>query len=280
MVGQWEKIASSVEPVTVSVFLLAYNQESWVAQAIESVFSQSYLVDELIIHDDASSDQTWQVIQDTLARCLTTNPHPVRSWRIHRAPQNRGLIRAFDFHRQAKNDLVVGIAGDDWSHPDRIRKLVDCYLRAGCPKYFLAHSAVVVIDKATGQAQGVWRPPVISYPSLDPLVLADQFALHIGATQAWTKSLYEDFGPIAYTTTYEDLVLGFRAALLNQYHYLDEGLVYYRLGGISWQRPKAEVADRHWRHALLQRACDALCVNRLDVVRKIMETYSAYSNEN
>ena len=47
----------------VSVLMTAYNREHYIKESIESVLSQSYQDFELIIVDDASTDRTWEIIE-------------------------------------------------------------------------------------------------------------------------------------------------------------------------------------------------------------------------
>ncbi len=44
-----------------SVITVSYNSEKFIAQAIESVLSQSYKHFEYIIIDDNSADSSWQI---------------------------------------------------------------------------------------------------------------------------------------------------------------------------------------------------------------------------
>jgi len=52
----------------VSVIVLCYNQEKFVAEAIESVFKQDYEPIEIIIYDDASTDNSQYVIENFIAK--------------------------------------------------------------------------------------------------------------------------------------------------------------------------------------------------------------------
>lgn len=47
----------------ISVIIICYNQEDVISRSIESVLKQSNYVHELIISDDASSDNTWSIIE-------------------------------------------------------------------------------------------------------------------------------------------------------------------------------------------------------------------------
>jgi hypothetical protein len=199
------------EPIKVSVGLLVYNQESCVRESIEGIFSQTYPIDELIISDDCSTDDSWKLINETVESFKKLNNH-VKNCVIRRNDRNLGLIGHFNLLVSlCSNELIVLNAGDDVSFYDRIAKIVQKYLEVGCPKYFLCHSAVEVLDSLD---QRIMRPPVLQLGT-QPEVVAAGMALHIGATEAFTSSLFHEFGPIVYDT-YEDLTLGFRASLVHR----------------------------------------------------------------
>jgi len=57
-------IESNNSEITVSVVMIAFNHENFVAQAIESVLMQQTDFEiEILIHDDASTDNTLDIIR-------------------------------------------------------------------------------------------------------------------------------------------------------------------------------------------------------------------------
>ena len=102
----------------------------------------------------------------------------------------------------------------------------------------------------------------------------------IGATHAWTKDVFQTFGPITYRRAYEDLVIAYRSALLGGLHYINQPLVAYRVGngGLStsaWE-PVKNKKERRARlinslmvsvDVLEQRRADCLTIREYGLVR-------------
>ncbi|MFN9915724.1 MAG: glycosyltransferase, partial [Pirellulaceae bacterium] len=47
---------------TTTFALLAYNQSSYIKQSIESIFAQDIAINQIIISDDCSSDDTYNIM--------------------------------------------------------------------------------------------------------------------------------------------------------------------------------------------------------------------------
>ena len=255
--------------VPVTVALLAYEQERTIEQALDSLLKQSYPIDQLIVSDDCSKDATWACILGFFER-FTLPDEWCTEIVLRRNPRNLGLI---EHNRMlfglARNELFLGHAGDDSSLPHRLQRIVDLYLSLGRPRDFLVHTQARVIDHPQ---HPVFVPPVVQQGlGIEAAALAQ--ALHIGATCALTRSLWNDFGGIAYTDVFEDLVLGFRAMLRNAHHYIPEPLLDYRLhGGLSDPAHphnaglSADQAAQRVRALYAQRLLDAAHVGRQDLV--------------
>src|SRR6266702_4234136 len=55
---------NNIKTPTISIVMVTYNSSKYVHMAIESVLSSSYSNFELIISDDCSSDETWNIINN------------------------------------------------------------------------------------------------------------------------------------------------------------------------------------------------------------------------
>lgn len=234
--------ASETPPVT--FFLFAYQQEKVVREACEAALAQDYGNLEVVFSDDCSTDATFAIMEDVAA--AYRGPHRVR---LNRNVRNLGLIghvnRAMEI---STGELIVAAAGDDISVPLRTRKLVETYLATG-RRANSVHSAVEAMDMR-GNRLGVRTPPIRAVLEADSeLVL--RHALIIGATHAWTRRVFEVFGPIRCSGTYEDLAIVYRSSLIGQIAYVDQPLVRYRVGEGLTTKTRTE----SWRtHGLRRRS--------------------------
>lgn len=208
----------------VTLLLLTFNQEKYVEDSIQGALSQSYTPLEIIISDDCSSDNTFGMIK----KCVSdySGPHSIR---IIQNAQNLGIgMHINKLMENAEGQLVVASAGDDISLPDRVETLVNAWLEGDCAADML-HSQVMQMNQ-------------------DGHVLNDNFSANyhctnaedfiksnviIGASEAWTKRLFDRFGPLNPDVVHEDRTIGFRALLGGGITFVNKPLVKYRTGGIS-----------------------------------------------
>ncbi|MHB8233645.1 MAG: glycosyltransferase family 2 protein, partial [Solirubrobacteraceae bacterium] len=102
----------------VSVIMAVYNEERFLAEAVESVLAQSFADFELIITDDGSTDATPALAEAFAER----DPQRVR---VIRGERNQGkpfaLNRALAVRR---GELVAWLDGDDAMLPDKLARQV------------------------------------------------------------------------------------------------------------------------------------------------------------
>lgn len=252
---------SGTDAGRVSVLMPTYNQEDYVGAAIASVLAQDAAPFEFIIADDCSTDGTWERVGAATAGYA--GPHRLRLVRNERnLGVNGNLNRMIAL---AGGEILIAAAGDDLSSPDRVRRVAEIFRSE---KPLLVHSGFRPL-MAEGQSYDGRFDDLILTRTTSPVDIAGSTALFVGATAAWHRDLFRIFGPLPDGVIYEDLILGYRAALAGRIARIDAPLVDYRIGvGISAQGPSGR-ANADWtafrlatllRHkaTFLQRRADAL----------------------
>lgn len=149
----------SCEEVMLTVKMLAYNHEKYIAKAIESIVSQKteYRF-ELLIGEDCSTDATKEIIE----RYARKYPEIIRPI-YHKI--NKGCTRnSYALDVQARGKYIAGCEGDDfWCDDTRIQRDVD-FLEAH-PEYSgICHKCMIVNEegeeipeKSFSDREAFWR---------------------------------------------------------------------------------------------------------------------------
>jgi len=195
----------------VTFALLTYRQAGWVREAVESVFAQDYTGPlEIFISDDASPDDTADVIETCLAEL---GPHPTAELRFVRRPTNLRFRHLPTLAAEATGDLIVVAHGDDLSVPDRLSRVVDLWKRTGAA--WVGCNAMQIDSE--GHAQGAYLPgnSVVKL-GLDEM-LGGWRGEMLGSTGAFARDLFDSERFIAPAAARLaggwDHVLPFRAGL-------------------------------------------------------------------
>lgn len=102
--------------MTVSVVMSSYNGEKYIKEQLESLLIQTRKIDEVIIADDCSSDNTVAIVEDFIQKNnLKSN------WRIIINKKNKGWRRNFmEAMWLSKGDLVFPCDQDDIWRKDKV----------------------------------------------------------------------------------------------------------------------------------------------------------------
>ena len=228
-----------------TVLVLAYNQERYVREAVASALRQTAQNLEIILSDDASSDRTFDIMQEVAAQY--DGPHRVH---CRRNKQNMGTNAHINaMVEQAASDRIMCIAGDDISVPHRAETLLKIF---DAEDPLLIHSDAVPID-AEGRVldDAIFRQASF-FRTTDPMEIATSQSLYLGASVAFHRDLFRKYGPLPVSPAYEDLILGFRAAMEGRVSFVRESLLQYRTD-IGMSRPEVTPSSRTEREAALRR---------------------------
>lgn len=238
-----------------TIIILAYNHESFVRAALRSAAEQTRPADEIIIVDDASSDQTAAVIEEFV------RGNPKLPARLLRNQSNLGvsasLMRAV---AEARSDFLFLLAGDDISSPDRIEVCTN-YLGKH-PGAFALITNAEIIDEAS-QAVGLLdncngHTESVSLSHRD-LCAGEHFLRgrsSCGATAAYRSAVFHKFSPMRSGLYAEDDPAAFRAMLLGSCDFLPISLVRWRRHGNNLSRGGG--ASRGPKMASHFRKCEAM----------------------
>lgn len=259
---------SDGERPLVTMLVLAYQQANTIEDAIRGALAQTHSPLEIVVSDDASTDGTWAAIETAVSGYV--GPHRLV---LNRNQANLGIGAHIDkMVALSHGELLFIAAGDDISLPERCARVVDAWLAAGRRPDLIStqlvdldaqgrtHATIAPTDLSTYRNAADWlaRPPHV-----------------VGAAQAWTRRVFDRFGPLPAGTVAEDWLMVFRAIVGGGAITLPEPLVQYRRGGISRKRRNLRAGDvverllKNNRHALVelpQLLADARRAGQLEAV--------------
>ena len=202
--------------------VLAYNQSRFVKEAVNSVLSQDFDGLEVILSDDGSSDDTFEIMSQMASSYK--GPHTIR---LNKNKKNLGFIGHINMvFKLSSTQFIIYNPGDDISLPNRFQKLWMEYKRTNA---LLVHSDVIEVTES-GQKKGLKSQKNV-LRNISLFRTSRKMSLCIGATCGWDQDLIKIFGDISETDTYDDVVFYFRAKLAGErIGYLQEPLMLYRTG--------------------------------------------------
>ncbi|GEM_PF-1500012 len=132
-------LSTNQEPL-VSVNITTYNRARFLGRCLDSVLGQSYSNLEVIVVDDASSDDTRKVAEDYCQRDTRV--------KYFRHDQNQGNAFARNTAlKQCRGTLVAFMDDDDeWIDTDKLTKQVEIFENSSDPRLGIVCSGVKVID--------------------------------------------------------------------------------------------------------------------------------------
>src|SRR5882724_7873435 len=129
-------------PPRISVILNCYNQDEYVAEAVESVLNQTFRDFELLIVDNGSKDDTPTILQK-----YASDPR-VRLF-LHK--ENIAISRRFNEAMDAaRGEFVSFLYSDDYYLPHKLERQVALFECIG-PEYGVVYGPSIVKNEVTGE---------------------------------------------------------------------------------------------------------------------------------
>lgn len=218
--------------ILVSISCLTFNHEKYIKQTIDSFLMQkTNFKFEILIHDDASTDNTATIIKEyekkypTLFRCIYQKENQY-------SQGIRGIMSRFNFPR-AKGKYIALCEGDDyWTDPLKLQKQIDFLenneefglVHAQMNKLFDATNKIIPINKDRSKTSFVELLKENPIVTLTTVMRKDLLLKYMEEVQPQTKKWIAGDTP---------MWLWF--SLHSKIHFLDEIMATYRvcLGSMS-----------------------------------------------
>ena len=154
----------------VSVIVCTFNQERYIAEALDSILAQKTdFPFQIVLADDCSTDSTGMICR------LYAERYPDKV-RYIRNEENKGVARNyFDAIREARGMYIADLAGDDrWTDPDKLQRQAD--LLDSDPKITICHAAweMFTDDGRVFPSEVHWMPrkeEIVEGRSLLPIIV-------------------------------------------------------------------------------------------------------------
>jgi glycosyltransferase involved in cell wall biosynthesis len=212
----------------VSIVLICYNQEKTIEAALESLLVQTYKNTELVISDDCSTDLTVKIIKTFLKRRGAT-------YKLNVNEKNLGIGGNLRVAMSlVSGQFIVPATGDDISISDRIKLVVDHWIKSG-KKVLYINTDLIRIDRDGNYLKYIKADNFTDYPNVAAWIKNPQF--QVGA-QYWSREFYEKL-PLMLNVYGDDQILAFRAIILGAGSTMHQATAKHRIGGISTTKPNS-----------------------------------------
>ena len=209
------------ETPLVSLVILTYNQENFISEAVKGALSQTYENLEIIVSDDCSTDDTYEIAKRTIE-----NYAEDKKIFLYKNEKNMGLVPHVNkiFSQYVNGEYIALAGGDDISLPERIEKTV--VLLKENSVYAVTGQCYIINE--SGEVIGNSEQKGISCWEINDEYIKNLSFMTSGAGLAIKKCVYDKFGELELKTPTEDSTLRFRALLLGKLAVSDYYFIKYR----------------------------------------------------
>ncbi len=217
--------------MTASVALCTYNGAHYIREQIESILNQSTPVDEIVVCDDGSNDNTLSIIESFHGDTTT-------DIRIYRNESNIGVCanfqKAIDL---CHGDIIFLSDQDDVWFPDKVKVIMDYFAKNKDKQVVFSNGQLINDEGAIIDTTTLWG--TIGFTSQAQKALTDGFGPELfsyenratGATMAIRRSFINEnpFLDFCNDTILHDGALAMLGIATNGLGYISQPLINYRI---------------------------------------------------
>ncbi|MFH1946893.1 MAG: glycosyltransferase [Candidatus Magasanikbacteria bacterium] len=210
----------------ISIITITNNREKYIAESIESVLKQSFKDWELIIIDDASTDNTAEVVEE-----YTAQDHRIK---FHHENINLGITKARNLALGlAQGKYIAVLDSDDvWADSDKLQK--QYLFLENNSDHVLVGGAVIVMNEH-GQEISRFKNPSTDKNIRSGILLRNPF---LNSSSMFRREVAVNCGTYENYTVGEDYDLFLKIGKMGKFANLEDYLVKYRKhdSGITWSK--------------------------------------------
>lgn len=234
----------------ISVCMTSYNGSNYIRQQIESIINQIGEYDEIIICDDASTDDTVQIINSIKDSRIKLFINSI----------NLGVLRNYSqCLEKAKNDLIFLSDQDDVWMKDKVAK-IKCEFSQN-PEITLVLSNAIVIDSNGAQVQPSFLK-LTDGQYLGGIRVVDSLIKnkYLGGAIAFKRHMLKYILPFPPSLPMHDMWIGIINDIYGKTFHISKPLIQYRRHGsnVSPYKHKNILWRLQWRVKLAYCICQAL----------------------
>lgn len=231
---EW-KMRKEMEEILVSICCITFNQEAYIRDALEGFVNQkTNFKYEVLLHDDASTDRTAEIIREYQERY----PDMIKPILQTQNQYSLGLTNVsgtWNFPRAVKNGskYIAMCEGDDyWTDEHKLQRQVD-YMEMNPDCSLCFHSAQVEVQ-GSAVTERMMRPyKTTRIVTAEEMI--DKTSGYATASLMFRTDMVKELPDFYNNAPIADIPLQLLAANRGYGYYIDEPMAVYRLGGAaSW----------------------------------------------
>lgn len=211
---------------TVSVVIAAFNGAEFIAAQLDSILAQSIAVTEIVVCDDNSTDETWNILREYQRK----NPE---IFRIFRNEKNLGCAGNFEKALSLCNGEIIFLADqDDIWLADKVEKMLapfaDAKVRGVYSDSTVVNAALEPLGYTHLECRGYTPARLPEMPQTETFFKRVPPAAH---DMALRKSVLKYLLPFPKLKNVHDTFIGITIAALNGWAVVSEPLTLFRQHG-------------------------------------------------
>ena len=252
------------DEIQVSVCVVTYNQEEYIAECLDSLVSQhTNFKFEIIVGEDCSTDNTRAIVQEYVDRY----PNLIVPLFYEK---NVGAIENIkQVYESAKGKYIAHMDGDDMALPNKLQKQFDV-MEKNPQAIICSHNVLEICDNNTRKSE-YWNHPKGEYNLLD-LIKKLPFFAHSSKFFRVKEDI--DLSCVLCDKDALDIELHLYQSIKGSIVHLDENLGVYRTGvGIT------AVKDSKLNYKMIKRVegiYEKLMVTNPELLKEIKKAYASY----